>query len=55
VLVDVSSDLPAAVETVRGISGVGQVEGFKADVSNAADVKELRDKVLEIFGEVCRS
>ena len=52
VLVDVSSELPAAVEAVRAIPGVGQVEGFKADVSKADDVIELREKVLEIFGEV---
>jgi NAD(P)-dependent dehydrogenase (short-subunit alcohol dehydrogenase family) len=52
VLVDVSPQLAEAVEAVRAVPGVGQVEGFKADVSSAADVRDLRDKVFEIFGEV---
>lgn len=50
-----SDQLQAAVETVRAIPDVGQVEGFKADVSKVEDVVELREKVLEIFGEVCAS
>jgi NAD(P)-dependent dehydrogenase (short-subunit alcohol dehydrogenase family) len=50
--VDVSSQLDSAVKEIKGIEGVGQVEGIKCDVSQISQVEELREKVLDLFGEV---
>ncbi|KAI9631945.1 uncharacterized protein MKK02DRAFT_35664 [Dioszegia hungarica] len=52
VAVDVSSKLDAAVKEIKGVDGVGQVEGIKCDVSKISEVEELREKVLDLFGEV---
>lgn len=47
-----SSQLDAAVQEIKGVEGVGQVEGIKCDVSQISQVEELREKVLDLFGEV---
>jgi len=52
VAVDVSSQLDSAVKEIQGVEGVGQVEGIKCDVSRISEVEELREKVLDLFGEV---
>lgn len=52
VAVDVSSQLDAAVQEIKGVEGVGQVEGINCDVSQIAQVEDLREKVLDLFGEV---
>lgn len=53
VLVDVSQDaLDSATKTIKGVDGVGEVWGLKADVSKIDEVVAFREKVFEEFGEV---
>ncbi|ORY31355.1 hypothetical protein BCR39DRAFT_526267 [Naematelia encephala] len=52
-LADISEQaLSTAVETVKGVSGVGDVLGMKVDVSEVAEVVAMREKVLDTFGEI---
>ncbi|WOO77308.1 3-oxoacyl-[acyl-carrier-protein] reductase FabG [Vanrija pseudolonga] len=52
VLVDISSDLDAAVKEVKSIEGAGDVVGSQTDVAQVSQVIALRDKVLDLYGEV---
>lgn len=51
-LVDISGDLDAAVKEVKSIEGSGDVVGSKTDVAQVSQVIALRDKVLDLYGEV---
>ena len=52
-LVDITADaLKRAEEALKEISGVGEVHSMVVDVSKVKEVIALRDKVLDIFGEV---
>jgi hypothetical protein len=54
-LVDiVQPALDEAVQSLKGVSGVGEVHGMKVDVGKVDEVVALREKVLDIFGEVGR-
>jgi NAD(P)-dependent dehydrogenase (short-subunit alcohol dehydrogenase family) len=53
VAVDVSPELDAAVEQIKGVEGAGEVKGIKCDVSQIAQVEQLRDTVLKAFDGVC--
>lgn len=44
--------LDAAIEKVKAVPGVGDVQGMKVDVSRVEEVIALKDKVLDVFGEV---
>ncbi|WVW84584.1 hypothetical protein I302_106618 [Kwoniella bestiolae CBS 10118] len=44
--------LKEAIEKVKSVDGVGEVFGSRVDVSKIENVVELRDKVLEEFGEI---
>ncbi|KAK6908270.1 short-chain dehydrogenase/reductase SDR [Kwoniella mangroviensis CBS 10435] len=46
------SSLQSAIGKVKAVDGVGEVFATKTDVSKVEDVVELRDKVLEEFGEI---
>ena len=53
ILVDLKQDtLDSAVKSVKGVDGVGEVWGLKADVSKIDEVVAFREKVFEEFGEV---
>lgn len=53
-LVDiVETALITAIEKVKGIEGVAEVMGMKVDVSKVDEVVAMREKVLDVFGEVC--
>lgn len=52
-LVDVNdAALNAAVERVKSIDGVSEVMGMKVDVGKVGEVVAMREKVLDVFGEV---
>ena len=52
-LVDiVETALSAAVDKVKAVEGVNEVMGMKADVGNVEEVIAMREKVLDVFGEV---
>lgn len=52
-LVDiVETALSAAVDKVRAVEGVNEVMGMKVDVGNVDEVIAMREKVLDVFGEV---
>lgn len=52
-LVDITeSALTTAVERVKVIEGVSEVMGMKVDVSKVDEVVALRERVLDVFGEV---
>ena len=52
-LVDiVEPALDTAIEKIKSIDGVGEVLGMKVDVSNIEQVVAMREKVLDVFGEV---
>lgn len=52
-LVDINqSQLDTAVKTVKEVPGVGEVHGMKVDVGNIGEVVAMREKVLDVFGEV---
>ena len=46
------SALKDAVERVKGVEGVGQVESMKVDVGDVKQVEAFRERVLDDFGEV---
>jgi hypothetical protein len=53
VLVDITQPaLDDAVKSLKAVSGVGEVHGLKVDVGKVDQVIALREKVLDIFGEV---
>lgn len=53
VLVDFDgSALEKAVQTIKGVQGVGEVLGEKVDVGDIKQVEALREKVFDVFGEV---
>jgi hypothetical protein len=53
VIVDINEEsLDKAVESIKGVSGVGEVWGLKVDVSKIDEVVAMREKVFEEFGEV---
>jgi hypothetical protein len=52
-LVDiVQPALDEAVKSLKSISGVGEVHAMKVDVGKVDEVVALREKVLDVFGEV---
>ncbi len=52
-LVDITEPaLTTAVERVKVIEGVSEVMGMKVDVSKVDEVVALRERVLDVFGEV---
>lgn len=55
-LVDITSDaLERAEKDLKGVHGVGEVYSMVVDVGKVDQVIALRDKVLDIFGEVSTS
>ena len=44
--------LKAATESIKKIQGVGEVDSMVVDLSKIDQVVALRDKVLDVFGEV---
>jgi NAD(P)-dependent dehydrogenase (short-subunit alcohol dehydrogenase family) len=54
IIVDINQEaLDAAVKSIKGVTGVGEVWGLKVDVSKIDEVVAMREKVFEEFGEVC--
>jgi len=52
-LVDiVQPALDKAVASIQSVQGVGEVYGMKVDVGKIEEVVALREKVLDVFGEV---
>ena len=52
-LVDINqSALAKAEEEIKNVQGVGEVYSSVVDVGEIDQVVQLRDKVLDIFGEV---
>ena len=55
-LVDiVEPALTSAIERVKAVDGVAEVMGMKVDVGKVDEVVAMREKVLDVFGEVCSS
>jgi hypothetical protein len=54
IIVDINQQaLDSAVNSIKGVTGVGEVWGLKVDVSKIDEVVAMREKVFEEFGEVC--
>lgn len=51
-LVDYSPHLDAAVKQIQSVEGVGEVGSMKVDVGKVEEVVAMREKVLDLFGEV---
>ncbi|GFZ45292.1 hypothetical protein JCM24511_03018 [Saitozyma sp. JCM 24511] len=51
-LVDYSPHLDAAVKQIQAVEGVGEVGSMKVDVGKIEEVVAMREKVLDLFGEV---
>lgn len=47
--------LEGAVQKVKGIREVGEVHSAVVDVSKVDEVVALREKVLDVFGEVSQT
>ena len=55
-LVDINAkSIEAAAESVKAVPGVGEVYSMVVDVGKIDQVVALREKVLDVFGEVCPS
>ena len=44
--------LKTAIEKVKSVEGVSEVQGMTVDVSKVDEVVAMREKVLDVFGEV---
>ena len=52
-LVDISqSALEKAEQELKAVNGVGEVHSMLVDVGDVKQVLALRDRVLDVFGEV---
>jgi hypothetical protein len=52
-LVDINeSALGTAVQEVQAIDGHGEIASMKVDVSNFDQIMEMKEKVLDLYGEV---
>ena len=52
-LVDITEDaLERASDELKAVDGVGEIYTMVVDVGNIEQVIALRDKVMDVFGEV---